>query len=494
MSCSASSTSHKRGAEPTRSAVVDGNTARHTRGERILARLLVATLISANPLAASAGDEFGDANNTNFDQSQVALDNQQAGRTTFTIDTNRTTIGWQDLQQPENNRLEFNFTNGGRNAAVLNYSESINPIRISGQVVSNGTVGFANQYGVFIDGSAVIDVGSLVAIGGNVSREAFLAGGPIEIPLQGRVENHGLIRADQNVALLATSVLNAGEIVAGNGNVLLVGGQRISLGDFDVLSASFGGTKNFRADLTGGDVTNAGSISSSDAAFFGGHVLNLGEIEIEDGSLLMVGADAVWVTRFDYPVLIRLPRGGVGAGLGTDSATDAEGEDGSPRYAIENHGQIDAGQGHVRLAAADPLGFSIRQGTGTAERAARIAARKIELEGGEQGLVHLSGELDASDRSKRGHGGEIDVTGKIIALVDAKLAASGTRGGGEIQIGGEQEGSGELQRARSVVIDDGSEIHADAAARGDGGRVIVFSEDLTSIEGEISARGGAKGA
>lgn len=481
MSCSASSISRKRGAGPDRANGAGGHTARHGRGERVIARLLVATLITAHPLTASAGEEFGDANNTTFDQNHVQLDNQQAGQTIFTIDTNRTTIGWQELRQPENNRLEFNFTKGGRNAAVLNYSESMNAIRLSGQVVSNGTVGFANPYGVFVDGTAVIDVGSLVAIGGNVSREAFLAGGAMEIPLQGRVENRGLIRADRNVALLATSVLNAGEILAGDGNVLLIGGQRIELPDFDAFSSGFAGSKDFRIDLTGGDVTNAGSIASSDAAFFGGRVVNLGEIEIEDGSLLMVGADAVWVTRFDNPVLIRLPRGSVGAA------------DGSPRYAVENHGQIDAGQGHVRLAAADPLGFGIRQGTGTAERAARIAARKIEIEGGEQGRVHLSGELDASDRSKNGRGGEIDVTGEIIALADAKLDASGTRGGGEIQIGGEQQGGGDLQRARSVVIDGESEIHADALARGDGGRVIVFSEDLTSIEGGISARGGAKG-
>ena len=272
-----------------------------------------------------------------------------------------------------------------------------------------------------------------------------------------------------------------------------IGGERISLGDFDVLSAGFGGRKDFRVDLAGGDVRNAGAISSSDAALLGGHVVNLGEIEIEDGSLLMVGADAVYVTRFDNPVLIRLPRGSVGAGTGTAPAAGAEGDDASPRYAIENHGQIDAGRGHVRLAAADPLGFGIRQGTGTAERTARIAARTIELEGGEQGRVHLSGELDASDRSKKGHGGEIDVTGSIIALADAKIDASGSRGGGAIQIGGEQQGSGELQRARSVVIDADSEIHADATKRGDGGRVIVFSEDLTSVAGEISARGGAKG-
>ena len=207
MSYSAFSTSlPPQGSPPARPLEPKTSSSRHSRAERVVAHLLVAALISTHPLAASAGDEFNDANSASFDHGSVALDNQQAGRTIFTIGSDRTTIGWQDLRQPENNRLEFNFTNGGgRGASVLNYNQGLNAFRLSGQVISNGTVAFANQYGVFIDRTAVIDVGSLVAIAGNISREAFMAGAPIEIPLQGRIENHGLILADQNVALLATA-------------------------------------------------------------------------------------------------------------------------------------------------------------------------------------------------------------------------------------------------------------------------------------------------
>jgi filamentous hemagglutinin family protein len=477
MSSSASSTEN-RPTEPR---------SRHSRGERVVARLLVAALVSTHPLSAAAGDEFTDANSATFDPGQVSLDNSQAGRTTFTIGVDRTTIGWQELHQPGNNRLEFDFTNGGgRGSSVLNYSNSVNAIRLSGQVVSNGTVAFANPYGVYIDGSAVIDVGNLVAIGANVSREAFLAGTPLDLALEGRVENHGLILADGNVSLLATSVLNAGDIRALGGNVLLVGGERVELGGFDQLASGWDGRKDLAADLAGGDVTNAGRIASADAVMLGGRTVNLGEIEIEDGSLLMVGADAVYLSRFDNPVLIRLPRGAVGAATGGDAGDPA-------RYAVENHGRIDAGRGHVRLAAADPLGFGIRQGTGSAAAPAGIAAGRIELEGGENGRVQLSGVLDAGDDGKRGRGGEIDVTGDLIVLADATVDASGTRGGGTIQIGGEQQGQGELQRARAVLVDEKSEIRADALRNGDGGRVVVFSEDLTSIEGAISARGGHRG-
>lgn len=463
-----------------------------------MARLLIAVLVVGHPLSAGAGSEFGDADHTTFDASKVTLDNQQAGRTTFTIDARRASIGWQDLQQPEDNRLEFRFTQGGRKSAVLNYSESIDPIRIAGQVVSNGTVAFANPYGVFIDGTARIDVGSLVAIAGSVSREAFERGGRVELPLSGRIENRGLVRAEDNVALLATSVLNAGEVLAKSGNVLMIGGTRVELGDLDVLHAGFAGTKDLAAELAGGEVENAGRIRSADAALLGSRVVNLGEIHVDDGSLLMVGGDAVWVSRFDDPVLVRLPRGGVGAGGDTGGASDGStGTDASTpspaRYAIENRGTLDAGRGHVRLAAADPLGFGIRHGTGPAQPPATIAAKTIELDAGDDGRVQLSGLLDASDDSKRGRGGRIDVTGGILALSGATLDASGTRGGGRIRVGGDLLGGGDLPRARAVLMDEASTIRADATVRGDGGRVIVFSEDLTAIEGEIAARGGRRG-
>src|SRR5690606_18991157 len=113
----------------------------------------------------------------------------------------------------------------------------------------------------------------------------------------------------------------------------------------------------------------------------------------------------------------------------SDGSTGTDASTPSPaRYAIENRGTLDAGRGHVRLAAADPLGFGIRHGTGPAQPPATIAAKTIELDAGDDGRVQLSGLLDASDDSKRGRGGRIDVTGGILALSGATLDASGTRG------------------------------------------------------------------
>ena len=453
--------------------------------DRAIARLLVVAILAMTPLTAFAGAEFDDANHTTFDHSVVTLDNSQTGETLFSIDSNRTTIGWEDLHQPEGNTLEFRFTNP--DSIVLNYIGAQHPSQLNGHVISNGTVAFSNPFGIFIGNNAVINVGDLIAIGASVSSEDFMTAGDLLLPLTGTIENNGLILAEGNVVLFGRDVVNNGTIISENGYVLALAGQSVSLSDWTQLTSDFLAPKDFFGILADGRVENYGSIIAPDAALFGGRIANYGDIEIADGSLLMVAADAVWVTQFDNPVLIKLPN----LDRSQDSTIDSANQD--VTYAIENHGRIDAGLGHVRLAASDPLGFAIRQGAHSGKGPASISAQHIEIEGGEGGRVHLSGVVDASGRGDGDQGGEIDITGSMIVLEGASILASGRRGGGTIQIGGEQEGKGELQRARVVIVDEKSQIRADAIRRGDGGRVIVFAEDLTSIDGKISARGGRKG-
>lgn len=468
-----------------------------------MARLLLVVFLATTPLAttsipARAGDEFQDPNQTRFDPSEVALDNSRDGETTFRISAERTAIGWEDLQQPAGNVLDFHFENATDRSAVLNYIGARHPSQLNGTVLSNGTVAFSNPYGIFIGNEAVLDVGSLVAIAGDVSRESFLAGEGLTIPLEGTVENRGLIRAERLVALLGRQVVNAGGIDVRGGDLLMLGGQQLWLPGWDALTADLEVSRAFFAALLAeGRVENTGSLRAAEAALLGGRVAHSGEIEIDDGSLLMVGADAVYLTEFGNPVLIRLPRES-GTASGSVGQTD-----GGAEYAIESHGRIDAGLGHVRLAAADPLGFGIRQGAGSPEAPSSIRARRLTLEGGDDGRVHLAGSLDADARADGGSeatpgeagetGGRIDVTGSLIVLEDADVTASGPAGGGTIHIGGEQQGQGEMQRARAVVVDAESEVRADALEAGDGGSVIVFAEDFTAVDGTISARGGPGG-
>jgi filamentous hemagglutinin family protein len=104
------------------------------------------------------------------------------------------------------------------------------------------------------------------------------------------------------------------------------------------------------------------------------------------------------------------------------------------------------------------------------------------------GSVVASGSLDTAGTT----GGQINVLGKTVGVIDATLEASGDFGGGTIRIGGEYKGEGTLPNAETVSIDQNSALQADALTSGDGGRVIVWADDATQFDGSISARGGSQ--
>ncbi|NEZ64661.1 filamentous hemagglutinin N-terminal domain-containing protein [Leptolyngbyaceae cyanobacterium CCMR0082] len=101
----------------------------------------------------------------------------------------------------------------------------------------------------------------------------------------------------------------------------------------------------------------------------------------------------------------------------------------------------------------------------------------------------VAGEIDVA--SSTGSGGDIQVLGDRIALLDAHLNASGQTGGGNLLIGGDYQGQGPLPTATQTYFDQASTVQADALQSGHGGRVIVWADDSTHFYGDISVRGGA---
>ena len=106
--------------------------------------------------------------------------------------------------------------------------------------------------------------------------------------------------------------------------------------------------------------------------------------------------------------------------------------------------------------------------------------------------VKVSGTLSAAGKTAGTTGGTIQVTGENIAVTGAAIDASGVAGGGNVNIGGGRQGQGPLQHADTVTIDQNSVIRADATATGNGGNVVVWSDQLTTFAGTITARGGAQ--
>jgi len=107
----------------------------------------------------------------------------------------------------------------------------------------------------------------------------------------------------------------------------------------------------------------------------------------------------------------------------------------------------------------------------------------LRLQGG---TVKLTGSLTAP-------GGRVEVLGNRVGLLgDAEIDVSGVNGGGTALIGGDYQGQGEVPRASRTYISPNAKINADALTNGDGGRVIVWADEITRFYGEISARGGAE--
>ena len=248
---------------------------------------------------------------------------------------------------------------------------------------------------------------------------------------------------------------------------LIVAGGRITNDDF------LTGRYVFQDVL--GDVVNHGHMRGSDITLLGQRVANFGHVETPDGSFAMVAGTRIQLREHESPIVIE---SAIAPPAGSPFGDDP---------AVENGGTIDAGNGTVRLAAGDMLSFAIRQ-------SGSIRANEIVLEGGDDGLVEVSGTLDASDPAPDGTGGRIDVLGDYVALTEgAVLDASGSAGGGKVRIGGDRLGEGETRTARGTYVHPDAVVRADAIHEGDGGEVIVFAEHLAQVYGHLSARGGTDG-
>ncbi len=100
------------------------------------------------------------------------------------------------------------------------------------------------------------------------------------------------------------------------------------------------------------------------------------------------------------------------------------------------------------------------------------------------GLVALSGELDTQSTDAT-HTPRIQIEGDRIALNAATLDASGTHGGGQITVGTD---------ANRVIVDQGSTLRANTTGpEGNGGDILIWSNEATAFLGALEARGGSDG-
>lgn len=243
-------------------------------------------------------------------------------------------------------------------------------------------------------------------------------------------------------------LLNPSGVIFGNSARVDVGGLVAS--SLDLSDDSF---INEQADFinngTKGKVSNAGQIQTSNGgyvAFISPQIENTGSITAPQGTTALLSGDKV---SLDFE---------------GDNLINYTIEQGSIDAEINNHGLIKIGNGTVILSAKSVNTLS-------------------------QSVVNQSGVIEANSLVSKG--GRIILEGDDIHLIStSNIEAKGTTGGGEVLIGGDWQGAGDMHQATTVTMEQGASIDASATDNGDGGKVVLWSDitnndSVTEVHGDI---------
>ena len=284
-------------------------------------------------------------------------------------------------------------------------------------------------------------------------------------------------RLDANGRVFLT---NPRGVIFGAGAQVDVGGlvaTTLRLGDADALAG------RWRLQAAPGDVgaalINDGSLRATDGpnggtiALVAPQVVNRGSIEASRVSLAAVSA-------------VQLDLDGDGLILFNARPADAA--------RLDQLGRVVADGGRaelVALARGQVAGTVLNLRGAVFSRGLSSRGGAVVIDGGTAGIVEVGALVDVS--SAAGRGGDLLLLGQKLLLDNgAQLDASGRDGGGRIRVGGDFQGRNpDVPNAERVTVLDGARLSADASASGDGGQVVVWSDQGTRFFGQISARGGA---
>lgn len=380
---------------------------------------------------------------------QGGIERPDANTTIIRQESDRMAIDWRGFDVGSQESVKFQQPSSS--SAALNRVTGANPSSIMGSISANGKVFLINPNGMVFGNGARVNVGAFVGSGLDIKTSDFMAGRNNFFTAGktgGKVVNRGTITAATggSVNLVGGVVENAGTIIADGGYVNLGVGKTATIdfeGDGLVRFAVSGAVDN-NADDADAAVANTGTIQAN-----GGHVL-----------LSATAARNVFAKVVNNTGIIEAGRiensGGVVRLTGT----------GGP---VSNSGTIDV---------------SAQGGSGDAGSVTMTS----------DDLTTLYGEGQILSRSVSGRGGNVQILGDRVSVTDNVLVdVSGETGGGTVLIGGDYQGKNpEIKNATRTFVGDRTEIKADAINNGDGGTVVVWSNNTTQFNGAISARGGAK--
>lgn len=365
------------------------------------------------------------------------------GQATAAIDGSRMTVNnsagavlnWQQFSIGAGQQVHFAQPSAA--SRVLNRVVGNDPSQIFGSLSSNGQVWLLNPQGVIFGRDARVDVGGLVASTLNLSLNDWIGG-------------RGVLSMSSLGAPGAAPVVNEGELrAASGGRIWLLGGE--------------------------------------------GGVRNDGLIVAPDGQVVLAAGRSVDLVDEHLPnVAVRI---GAPGGQALNLGRIAGGRVDLLAAVVNQSGlvhadRIDAGAGgQVRIEAS----ASVQLAAASTTSAGGAQGGGVFVDAGSAGTLLVSGRVQAT--GDEGAGGQITLLGRHIGLTgDAVVDASGATGGGTVHIGGGLQGrDASVRNAAAVYLGRNASVRADATDRGDGGTIILWSDQATRAYGTLSARGGAAG-
>ena len=363
-------------------------------------------------------------------------------------------INWNTFNIRANESVRFNQPNSS-SVALNRVTGGLGPSEIMGTLTANGRVFVINRDGILFGPGSVVNTAGFLATTNDIKNADFMAG-RYNFNIPGRpdasIVNRGTITASSGgfAALVAPGVRNSGTITATLGTVALASGNSFTLDMY--------GDKLIT--LAVGD-----QIASKVIDVATGRPLKSLVSNTRNGTLSANGG--------------RVELTAAAARAVVDSVINTRG--------VIRANSIGRHNGMIVLNAA----------TGGSKPA-----------GAPTQTIKLAGTLSAAGKNRGTKGGTIVVSGEDIKVTAANIDASGRRGGGKILIGGDWGGghpnttlvsnsSAKLENftiatATTVSVDAATTINASATGRGNGGKVVLWSDSQTTFAGTILAKGGTK--